>query len=194
VVGSGLEVVEERVSALEPAVRHGRLATELEEIGGEPGGDPRRRGVVATLEIETVRPLAGVNGQRIISEEVAGPAQTLERLRRLRHRESLLEANPSALPVAHAEGPPALLHLLHPDLHVDHGPRSVPPPRGSLVCGHSSRDWRRHSSSPPWHRFRHVRDATSPVATGSLPQPDRSPYERPVTVLLGLWPAGRTSR
>src|SRR5262249_17028353 len=46
VIGPRLELVQEAVTALQPAVGNGGLAAELKAVGGEPGGDPRRRRAV----------------------------------------------------------------------------------------------------------------------------------------------------
>jgi hypothetical protein len=86
VIGPRLEVVEEAVGPLEPAVGDGGLTTEGEAIERVPGGDPGRSARVAPPAIEAVGALAGVECEAVVVKHVPDPTQTFERFGRLLER------------------------------------------------------------------------------------------------------------
>jgi hypothetical protein len=138
VVDAGLEVLEEAVRALEPAVRHCGLAAKEEVIGREQRGDPRRGAPVAAIEVEPVGAFSGVEGEAVLVEHVTGPAESFERLRRLVLGDRSLEEGSCALPVAAAERRPACVQRGDPRHFVRHAPSEsglgVGPPSRRLRC------------------------------------------------------------
>ena len=120
-IDSGLETLEQPVRALEPAVRDSGLAAKEKAVGSKPGGDPRRRGLVAALEVQAVRPFTGAEGEPIIVQHVAGPAEPLERFRSLLPGQRLIERNLGTLPVPVAQSGPTLAERIdtrHVACHV----------------------------------------------------------------------------
>ena len=107
VVDPGLEVVDEAVRALEPAVGDRRFASKQQAVGGQQRGYSRSGTLVTAVEVQTVRLLARVKGDPVLVQHVANPAHPFECLWGLARGQGLLECRPSALPVPAAESRPA---------------------------------------------------------------------------------------
>src|SRR5438034_8576972 len=73
----------------------------------EPGGYPRRRALLASVEVQKVGALPGIEGESVFIQHLADPAHPFERLRGLALEQGLLESGFCTLPVAAAEGRPA---------------------------------------------------------------------------------------
>src|SRR4029453_2398259 len=80
VIHSRLEAVDEAVGALQPAVGPRRLASEEQMVRREPGGYPRRRALLASLEVEAVGGLPGVEREPVFIQHLADPAPPFARL------------------------------------------------------------------------------------------------------------------
>src|SRR5207248_11377859 len=70
---------------------------------------------VAALEIEAVSALAGVEGQLVLVQHLAGPADPFQRLRCLVFGQGLLEGRPRTLPVPARESRPSRFEGRVPD-------------------------------------------------------------------------------
>jgi hypothetical protein len=107
VIDSRFEPVDEAVGALEPAVGNCRLAAEEKMVGGEIRGDPRRRTLVTTLQVQTVGALSRVERKLRRVQHVADPAHAFERLWGLAFAQGLLEGGLRAGPIPFLERIPA---------------------------------------------------------------------------------------
>jgi hypothetical protein len=113
VVDSRLEVVDQAVCALQPSVGDGRLSAEHQAVRGQQGCDTGCRAAVSPVEVLAVCPLAGVDRQPILAQHMAGPADPLERLRRVALGEGALERGAGFRPVAASEGGPPRVQRRH---------------------------------------------------------------------------------
>jgi hypothetical protein len=120
VIHTRLEAVDEAVRALQPAVGNRRLAPKQQLVRREPGGYPRRRAVVAALEVQTVGTLTGVEGEPVFIQHLADPAHSFERLGGLAPEQGLLEGGSCALPVPVAESRPARIERGRADRFLNH--------------------------------------------------------------------------
>ena len=107
VVDPGLEVVDQAVRALEPAVGDRRFAPKQQAVGGQQRGYSRGGTLVTAVEVQTVSLLPRVEGEPVVVQHVPGPAHPFECLWGLARGQGLLECRPSALPVPAAESRPA---------------------------------------------------------------------------------------
>src|SRR5262249_14158979 len=113
VIDPGLEVVDEAVGALEPAVRNRRLTTEEQAVRSKERRDPGGGALLAAVEVKTVGRFSGVEGEPLIVEHVSSPAHSLARLCAIAVDQVLLERLLACLPIPVAESGPAVLERGH---------------------------------------------------------------------------------
>ena len=82
-------------------------------VGGEEGGDSRRRALVAAFEVQAVGVLSGLEREPVVVQHVADPADSLECFWGLAYGEGLLEGGSGVRPFAVAEGGPAGIDRRH---------------------------------------------------------------------------------